>query len=376
MAGCEKEVEVELSLGLGNNFQRESAKSLRPGSVEVENGCGGGLSGCDSAEMMTAAADRTDEIVGEAALRRLEARKKQQVRRGVFRNGGERQVMKSDVGVVYVLDDDDDDDRVQKKTKADFSVGAATGRRGCEIDLNKSDHVGSDLAPRFPMQYFPNAKGQLYLASGSRELGSCGGYGGFRPRQAAEKSGLTMPNRKELEEIDGGAVKVGSCCSSAISENSRICSQGGSISSSDCGSLSSQLKAPRHKAQAVAAIVDQGPNEQIPSSGLYTAERLSISMPAAATANVTRQPLVASQDRPVLPCVSLAQMPRVSTTGPGGTTVKGFLYRCTREEVCIVCVCHGYSFSPAKFVEHAGGVDVENPLRHITVIPSAPATKF
>lgn len=70
---------------------------------------------------------------------------------------------------------------------------------------------------------------------------------------------------------------------------------------------------------------------------------------------------------------SLEQMPCVSTTGngPNGKTITGFLYRYTKAEISIVCVCHGSSFSPAGFVEHAGGVDVSHPLRHITVIPSA-----
>ncbi|KAL0459931.1 UNVERIFIED_CONTAM: Ninja-family protein AFP3 [Sesamum latifolium] len=70
---------------------------------------------------------------------------------------------------------------------------------------------------------------------------------------------------------------------------------------------------------------------------------------------------------------SAPRMHRVSTTGngPKGRTVTGFLYRYTRTEVSIMCVCHGSSFSPAEFVEHAGGVDVSNPLRHITVVPSS-----
>lgn len=69
----------------------------------------------------------------------------------------------------------------------------------------------------------------------------------------------------------------------------------------------------------------------------------------------------------------LAQMPCVSVTGngPNGKTITGFLYTYTKAEVSIVCVCHGASFSPAGFVEHAGGVDVEHPLRHIRVVPFA-----
>lgn len=69
----------------------------------------------------------------------------------------------------------------------------------------------------------------------------------------------------------------------------------------------------------------------------------------------------------------LPQMPYVSTTGngPNGKTVNGFLYRYTKSEISIVCVCHGSTFSPTEFVQHAGGTDVSHPLRHITVIPSA-----
>ncbi|KAD6119991.1 hypothetical protein E3N88_11262 [Mikania micrantha] len=68
----------------------------------------------------------------------------------------------------------------------------------------------------------------------------------------------------------------------------------------------------------------------------------------------------------------LTRMPCVSTTGngPNGRTVSGFLYKYTKNEVSIVCVCHGRSFSPAGFVEHAGGVDITNPLKHIKIFPA------
>ncbi|GFQ07534.1 ninja-family protein afp3 [Phtheirospermum japonicum] len=66
-------------------------------------------------------------------------------------------------------------------------------------------------------------------------------------------------------------------------------------------------------------------------------------------------------------------MPCVSTTGngPNGRTIRGFLYKYTKAEVSIVCFCHGSSFSPAGFVEHAGGVDISHPLRHITIVGPA-----
>ncbi|XP_074282746.1 uncharacterized protein LOC141607287 [Silene latifolia] len=71
--------------------------------------------------------------------------------------------------------------------------------------------------------------------------------------------------------------------------------------------------------------------------------------------------------------VLLPQMPCVSATGngPDGKTISGFLYKYSKTEVSIVCVCHGASFTPSGFVEHAGGVDIEHPLKHIRVVPFA-----
>ncbi|KAH9603674.1 hypothetical protein KSS87_009250 [Heliosperma pusillum] len=71
--------------------------------------------------------------------------------------------------------------------------------------------------------------------------------------------------------------------------------------------------------------------------------------------------------------VLLSQMPCVSATGngPDGKTISGFLYKYSKTEVSIVCVCHGASFTPSGFVEHAGGVDIEHPLKHIRVVPFA-----
>ncbi|KAH0664444.1 hypothetical protein KY290_029464 [Solanum tuberosum] len=68
----------------------------------------------------------------------------------------------------------------------------------------------------------------------------------------------------------------------------------------------------------------------------------------------------------------LSRMPCVSATGngPNGKTINGLLCKYDNKmEINIVCVCHGKSFSPSQFVEHAGAVDLSQPLKHITVIP-------
>lgn len=68
------------------------------------------------------------------------------------------------------------------------------------------------------------------------------------------------------------------------------------------------------------------------------------------------------------------EMPLVSTRGDGrnGRRIQGFLYKCGRGEVSIVCVCHGSFLTPAEFVKHGGGGDVAHPLKHIIVDPSSP----
>lgn len=71
---------------------------------------------------------------------------------------------------------------------------------------------------------------------------------------------------------------------------------------------------------------------------------------------------------------ALIDMPYVTTRGlgPNHNKIKGFLYKYKKaEEVKIVCVCHGLFLSPAEFVKHGGGsdVDVAYPLKHIVVSP-------
>ncbi|KAK9278628.1 hypothetical protein L1049_028201 [Liquidambar formosana] len=65
----------------------------------------------------------------------------------------------------------------------------------------------------------------------------------------------------------------------------------------------------------------------------------------------------------------LKKMPSVTTRGdgPNGRTIEGFLYNYMKGQVSIVCICHGSFLSPAEFVKHAGGGEVANPMRHITV---------
>eukprot|EP00249_Psilotum_nudum_P021780 c28243_g1_i1 orf=617-3373(+) len=71
---------------------------------------------------------------------------------------------------------------------------------------------------------------------------------------------------------------------------------------------------------------------------------------------------------------SSPDLPWVSTTGlgPNGKTICGVLYRQCRNQLKIVCACHGRHMSPGEFVQHAGG-DVLNPEN--TVVNSPPHTR-
>ncbi|KAK4479821.1 hypothetical protein RD792_015360 [Penstemon davidsonii] len=71
---------------------------------------------------------------------------------------------------------------------------------------------------------------------------------------------------------------------------------------------------------------------------------------------------------------SLEDMPCVFTKGdgPNGKRVDGILYKYGKgEEVRIMCVCHGNFHSPGEFVKHAGGTDVDHPLKHIVIKPNS-----
>ncbi|KAK6796873.1 hypothetical protein RDI58_004574 [Solanum bulbocastanum] len=66
----------------------------------------------------------------------------------------------------------------------------------------------------------------------------------------------------------------------------------------------------------------------------------------------------------------LHTMPCVFYDGPNGQKTKGYLLYSSvrREDLKIVCSCHASFLTPAEFVKHGGGGDVENPLKHIDII--------
>lgn len=127
------------------------------------------------------------------------------------------------------------------------------------------------------------------------------------------------------------------------------------------GVTSSSMTCQQNEAQPIndKTLSHLDPNTTSPSSSLPKGAVGENAKPPKPVGLIGQQKLVFSQ----MPCVS------TTGNGPEGKTITGFLYKYTKAEVSIICVCHGASFSPAGFVEHAGGVNVEYPLKHIRVVP-------
>nr|XP_010910990.2 uncharacterized protein LOC105036973 [Elaeis guineensis] len=129
-----------------------------------------------------------------------------------------------------------------------------------------------------------------------------------------------------------------------------------------------------HIAASSSAVIEDGTEKAASTAGssLVLNSATSTMGKLDGTATSVNKPTSTAEDRNPNDSFSLPRMPFVSTTGngPNGKTVTGFLYRYTKAEVRIVCVCHGSSFSPAEFVRHAGGTNISQPLRQIVVVPS------
>ncbi|XP_015065589.1 ninja-family protein AFP1-like [Solanum pennellii] len=67
-------------------------------------------------------------------------------------------------------------------------------------------------------------------------------------------------------------------------------------------------------------------------------------------------------------------MPSVTTSGGiiNGKLTEGFLYKNGKgKKTSIVCICHGMFFSPAEFVKHVSGKEVDNPMEFINIVDDA-----
>ncbi|MBA0656549.1 hypothetical protein Goklo_008894 [Gossypium klotzschianum] len=118
---------------------------------------------------------------------------------------------------------------------------------------------------------------------------------------------------------------------------------------------------------SIQSLQDQGSQEAACSSGKKTSETCHTPELEAETLSKTVENKGKERGG------AMEDMPCVFTKGdgPNGKRIEGILYKYGKgEEVRIMCVCHGNFLSPAEFVKHAGGGDVDHPLRHIVVNPN------
>lgn len=117
------------------------------------------------------------------------------------------------------------------------------------------------------------------------------------------------------------------------------------------------------------------------NSGSHGTEKPNVTRANKASENenenekgVGREDSVDRKGKGMAASTGLFDMPCVFTKGdgPNGRRVEGILYKYGKgEEVRIMCICHGSFLTPAEFVKHGGGGDVDRPLRHIVVNTSS-----
>ncbi|KAL4367199.1 hypothetical protein GQ457_05G003960 [Hibiscus cannabinus] len=305
----EDEIELDLGLSIGGSFGK--AEKPKPSNNSV--------------------ADLGETVVfdpqtkrGVQALRRQEARKKRehkQQKGGFFchRNGEFR----SKDGDAVAMEE-----RECKKTRVEEFSGNVKPNLGGE--LNYPFMCPVRISSPYPLlQFVPLADGFAYPCVNAVQELSVGVNGGFPSFQTAQDSG-----------VNGG--------------------NGSTTYSSSTGQSDQTGTATSHQTDSAQSKPQ--------------AESEDTSKPVSTNETATTATAKGKPPKPRTPTdddvLSLGNMPCVSTTGngPNGKKINGFLYRYRDSEVSIICVCHGSSFTPAEFVQHAGGTDVSHPLRYITMV--------
>ncbi|XP_010495560.1 PREDICTED: ninja-family protein AFP2 [Camelina sativa] len=184
----------------------------------------------------------------------------------------------------------------------------------------------------------------------------------------ASKSGflqrhLVSSNRQLCVDSDGGGGATGGGSSSSLSELDNKNQQGSSNSCNDerspkivagCSSNSGSNGTEKPNSVARGNKVSENENEKGVRSE-DSVDRKGKGMMATSTTGLFDMPCVFTKG-----------------DGPNGRRVDGILYKYGKgEEVRIMCICHGSFLTPAEFVKHGGGGDVDRPLRHIVVNTSS-----
>ncbi|KAI3408933.1 TDBD domain-containing protein [Psidium guajava] len=374
-----EDIELDLVLSIGGSYgksekAREPVKGLAFESSLGSNGEDSGGARKDwaiSAELtgsdLETGGSESDPNRKRAmqAVRRFEARKKREEKRR--RNNAGRS--------------DPDGEPAPKKVKEE-RVNAEPGAEGATAAAHPVCPPYLVVPVQFPYGPFVNGYGFPYWVPGPGKSDGVWGVGQIASDQSSSGKITASSNGSQV------------CTSSGVSD-CQPCPprQGGTGCDAKNRSTASSRKrrlpernSPRHPSESaevtdeVKNLSDEKADSTSPTSSVNPAKPKEdadseTQGPPQNPDGECSRPRPASPNgvagKPPRPVHPLLQMPRVSTTGsgPNGKTVNGFLHRYTEAEVSIVCTCHGFSFSPTAFVEHAGGTDVSHPLRHITMAP-------
>lgn len=237
----------------------------------------------------------------------------------------------------------------------DYPPAAAPLSRTCSLPVEAEE----DHRKRKEMQSLKRleAKRKREEKKFSRPGGDGEIYGGVPPRWGVGGGGVAAavsPARPTGLWKSSSSFDVGA---------SRGADLPAMTNSAEAGKSSSSSSTPEtiHKSEPPAATIPPAP-EILRSLRSLGEDDEAMKRMSARSVKVSKD--VESNIMEEMPCVS------TKGDGPNGTRIEGFLYKYKKgEEVRIVCVCHGRFLTPAEFIRHAGGGDVDHPLRHIVVNP-------
>ncbi|KAF8014654.1 hypothetical protein BT93_H0458 [Corymbia citriodora subsp. variegata] len=379
-----EDVELDLILSIGGSYgksekARESAKGLASEGALGPDGAflGGADSGgarkdgpvspeLTGSDLETGGSESDPERKrAMQAMRRFEAKKKREEKRrrkgGVADNAGRS---------------DPAGEPARKKAKEEGADAKPGGERTAAAPAHPVCPPYLVVPVQFPYGSFVNGYGIPYWVPGPGKSDGIWGLGQIVSEQSSSGKKTSSSNGSQLCSSSGVSdCRGGTSCdaknrSTASSRKRRLPERNSPHHTSESAELTDEAKnLSDEKADSTSPTRSTGLNKPKEDAGFITQG------PPQNPDKECVDPRSASPNggagKPPRPSPPLLRMPRVSTTGngPNGKTVNGFLHKYTKAEVSIVCTCHGFTFSPAEFVEHAGGTDVLHPLRHITMVP-------
>ncbi|XXG46595.1 hypothetical protein AAC387_Pa02g1402 [Persea americana] len=257
-----------------------------------------------------------------------------------------------------------------------LSLGGCFGVDTCQNRLALSSSIGGTAILQRDSDAFSSSAASLSIGSLLMRASSLPTQADEERRKRREMQSLRRmeAKRKRTEKQRNSRAASGASLERSCEEHKRV-EEGGLIAVS--------VVQNNRRTQGLSGGMDASPtsSQSLPEH----TEQKPIVPPTRSTSmgrryNPTKNLSMDNRSEMEMSRSVMEEMPCVSTVveGPNGIRkIEGFLYKYReREELRIVCVCHGKFLSPAEFVKHAGGGDVAHPLRHILVNPSPPSSFF